>query len=353
MIAVATMRAVVQTGHGSIDESLRLENVPVPRAGVGEALVRVRVTTLNRKDLFALANLSGPGIRPRPPLPHVSGGDAAGEIVEVGPGVDGWKPGDSVVAYSGLYCGCCEYCLAGETTACVRYGVVGEQTWGAHAEFVVVPARNLERVPHDLAVERLACAGGSWTTAWRALVTVAAIRPGETVLVLGASGGVGSGSLRIAARAGCRVIAAVGGQQKVARALKCGADAAFDHTASPIGEAVRDFTAGRGVDVVLDSVGAATWRDSINALRPFGRLVVCGATSGDSPAISIRELYQSHRRILGAPLGNRLEFRQVVNALVDGLIEPTMHDVLPLARVHDALRLLDSRTFFGKIALAP
>lgn len=347
------MRAVLQTRHGGIDQSLRLADVPVPTAGPGEALVRVRVTTLNRKDLFALANLSGPGIRPRPPLPHVSGGDAAGEIVEVGPGVGDWAPGDHVAVYSGLYCGSCEYCLIGETTACVRYGVIGEQTWGAHAEFVAVPVRNLERVPRDLAVERLACAGGSWTTAWRALVTVAAIRPGETVLVLGASGGVGSGALRIAARAGCHVIAAVGGDWKCARALASGAAAAFDYTVSPMRNAIRDLTAGRGVDVVLDSVGAETWRDSINVLRPFGRLVVCGATSGDAPAISIRELYQSHRRILGAPLGNRREFGQLVRALADGLLEPTVHDVLPLTRVHDALRLLESRTFFGKIALAP
>ena len=353
MIGVATMRAVVQTGHGSIDGSLRVQDVPAPNAGPGEALVRVRVTTLNRKDLFALANLSGPGIRPRPPLPHVGGGDAAGEIVDVGPGVTGWQAGDNVVVYSGLYCGQCEYCQVGETTACVRYGVIGEQTWGAHAEFVAVPARNLERVPSDLAVERMACAGGSWTTAWRALVTVAAIRPGETVLVLGASGGVGSGALRIASRAGCRVIAVVGSAWKGARALFSGADVAIDYTASPLREAVRDYTAGRGVDVVLDSVGAATWRDSINMLRPFGRLVVCGATSGDSPEISIRELYQSHRRILGAPLGTRREFRQVVEALASGWLEPTIHDVLPLTHVHDALRLLESRSFFGKIALVP
>jgi NADPH:quinone reductase-like Zn-dependent oxidoreductase len=353
VIGVATMRAVVQTGHGSIDESLRVQDVAVPRPGPREVLLRVRVTTLNRKDLFALANLTGPGIRPRPPLPHVSGGDAAGEIVETGADVTGWKPGDSVVAYGGLYCGECEYCLAGETTACVHYGVLGEQTWGAHAEFVVVRARNLERVPRELAVERLACAGGSWTTAWRALVTVAAIRAGETVLVLGASGGVGTGALRIASRAGCRVIAATSGEEKRARALACGADEAVDHRAMPLREAVRDLTGGLGVDVVLDSVGAATWRDSINVLRPFGRLVVCGATSGDAPDISIRELYQAHRRILGAPLGNRLEFRRLVTALVDGALEPTVHAVLPLARVHDALRLLESRTFFGKIALAP
>jgi NADPH2:quinone reductase len=353
VIGITTMRAVVQTGHGSIEDSLRVQDVPVPRPRAGEVLVRVRVTTLNRKDLFALANLSGPGIRARPPLPHVGGGDAAGEIVEVGPGVDDWTPGETVVSYSALYCGRCEYCLVGETSACVTYGVMGEQTWGAHAEFVAVPARNLERVPRDLSIERLACAGASWTTAWHALIGVAAIRPGETVLVLGASGGVGTGALRIAALAGCRVIAAVGGEEKCARAIACGADDAIDYSRSPLREAVREVTSGHGVDVVLDSIGAATWRDSISVLRPFGRLVVCGATSGDAPSISIRELYQSHRRILGAPLGSRREFREVVRALVARRLEPIVHDTLPLDRVHDALHLLESRSFFGKIALTP
>ena len=244
-------------------------------------------------------------------------------------------------------------CAVGETSACVSYGVIGEQTWGAHAEFVAVPARNLERVPRDLAVERLACAGGSWTTAWRALITVARVRAGETVLVLGASGGVGTGALRIAALAGCRVLAAVGSAPKRARALACGADEAIDYSQTPLREAVRELTSGVGVDVVLDSVGAATWRDSINVLRPFGRLVVCGATSGDQPAISIREIYQSHRRILGAPLGSRREFGQVVRALVAGRLAPTVHETLPLDRLRDGLRLLESRTFFGKIALTP
>ena len=353
MIAVDTMRAVVQTGHGSITESLTLREVPVPRPGPGEVLVRVRVTTLNRKDLFALANISGPGIRSRPPLPHVGGGDAAGEVAEVGAGVSGWAPGDPVVAYAGLYCTHCEFCAMGETSACVSYGVLGEQTWGAHAEYVLVPARNLERVPPGMPLERLACAGASWATAWRALVVTAQIRPGETVLVLGASGGVGTGALRIARLAGCRVIAAVGDEWKLRRALASGADEAIDYMRAPLRDAVAALTGGRGVHVVLDSIGAATWRDSINVLRPFGRLVVCGATSGDTPSISIRELYQRHRRILGAPLGSRTEFVRVVEAVVNGALEPTVHAVLPLDRIVEGLELLESRAFFGKVALAP
>jgi NADPH:quinone reductase-like Zn-dependent oxidoreductase len=349
----STMRAVVQTGHGTIGDALVLREVSVPVPRPGEVLVRVRVTTLNRKDLFALANTIGPGIRPRPPLPHINGGDAAGEIAALGAGVEGWAEGDPVVVYPGLYCGRCEFCAVGETSACTTYGVIGEQIWGAHAEYVVVPARNLHPLESCTDLERLACAGASWATAWRALVVTAQVRPAETVLVLGASGGVGSGALRIAKLAGCRVIAAVGGTWKADRARAAGADTAIDYTTSPLRDAVMAETAGRGVDVVLDSVGAATWRDSINVLRPFGRLVVCGATSGDEPAISIRELYQRHRRILGAPLGSRVEFSRLVDAVVGGLLEPTVHAVWPLERFSDALHLLEAREFFGKVALAP
>jgi NADPH2:quinone reductase len=182
---------------------------------------------------------------------------------------------------------------------------------------------------------------------------VAAVRAGETVLVLGASGGVGTGAIRIAKMAGCRVIAAVGSAWKATEAIRAGADEAVDYTAAPLREAVRARTDGAGVHVVLDSVGATTWRDSINLLRPFGRMVVCGATSGDAPEISIRELYQQHRRILGAPLGTRREFRDVTQALVRGALAPIVHATLPLDRIHEALHLLDSRASFGKVVLVP
>ncbi|HSC28769.1 MAG TPA: alcohol dehydrogenase catalytic domain-containing protein, partial [Vicinamibacterales bacterium] len=177
------MRAVVQVGYGAIRTSFRIDDVPTPSPGPGEVLIRVCGSTLNRKDLFAIANLTGPGIRARPPLPHVNGTDAWGTVVDSGPGVRGWRSGDRVVVYPGLFCGRCEWCTRGETSACVEYGVIGEQRWGSHAEFMAAPAANLERVPDGATDDALACAGGSWLTAWRALVTAAGIRPGETVLV--------------------------------------------------------------------------------------------------------------------------------------------------------------------------
>lgn len=345
------MKAAVQVGYGDLDTNLRLQDVPTPAPGPGEVLVRVAGASLNRKDLFALADLKGPGIRPRPPLPHVNGTDAWGTVDAVGERSGHWRIGDRVVVYPGLFCGECEFCARGETSACDTYGVLGEQRWGSHAEFVVVPARNLEPVPDGMTEAALWCAGGSWLTAWRALVTVAEIRPGETVLVVGASGGVGTAAIRIARAAGCRVLAVVGSAWKAERAKEAGADAAFTYS-ELTKDRVRQLTGGRGVEAAIDCNGGDGWRATIDALAPLGRMAVCGATSGDTPSISIREIYQAHRRILGAPLGSRTEFTALVRAFALGALEPVVHDAVPLDRIHDGLRQLERRDAFGKIAVS-
>lgn len=344
------MRAAVQIGYGDMDSNLRLQEVRAPDPAAGEVIVRVEGSTLNRKDLFALARLTGPGIRQRPPLPHVNGTDAWGSVAAVGEGVVGWHPGDRVLVYPGLYCGRCEWCGRGETSACVQYGVVGEQCWGSHAQFMSVPARNLEPVPEGMSDSALACAGGSWLTAWRALITVARLRPGETVLVVGASGGVGTGAIAVARLTGCPVIAVVGSPSKVEPVRALGADVVVvDDDA--VHERVRSATGGRGVDVALDCVGGAGWRRTIASLAPLGRMAICGATAGDTPSISIREIYQQHRQILGAPLGTRAEFRELVRALAGGRLAPVVHTKISLEEIHDGLRMLESRAFLGKIAL--
>jgi NADPH2:quinone reductase len=345
------MRAAVQVGYGAIDDSIVIREVPVPAPGPGEVLVKVAGTSLNRKDLFALADLRGPGIRPRPALPHVNGTDAWGTVAATDEHDGAWRPGDRVVVYPGLFCGACEFCVRSEASACTSYGVLGEQRWGAHAEFVLVPARNLEPIPAGLGAETLACLGGSWLTAWRALVTVAAVRPGETVLVVGASGGVGTAAIRIARAAGCRVFAVVGSDWKARRAREIGADDAL-RVGESMTRAVMDLTRGRGVDVAIDSVGGARWRETIGALAPLGRMAICGATAGDSPSISIREIYQAHRRILGAPLGTRAEFTAMVGAFAAGRLEPVVQTTVSLEAIHEGLRLLERREVFGKVAVS-
>jgi NADPH2:quinone reductase len=344
------MRAVVQTGYGELHSSLRLDDVPIPVPAAGEVVVRVEGSTLNRKDLFAVARLTGPGIRRRPPLPHVNGTDAWGTVARVGESVDGWQEGDRVVVYPGLYCGRCEWCRRGETSACIEYGVVGEQRWGSHAEYMAVPAVNLERVPSRMPARALTCAGGSWLTAWRALIRVATIRAGETVLIVGASGGVGTGAIAVARLAGCPVIAVVGSESKIEAVRDLGADHVL-LADDDVDERVRSLTGGRGVDVALDCVGGAGWRRTIASLAPLGRMTICGATAGDNPDISIREIYQQHRQILGAPLGTRAEFHDLVRCLASGRLRPIVHAELPLERIHDGLRMLESRSFVGKIAV--
>jgi NADPH2:quinone reductase len=232
--------------------------------------------------------------------------------------------------------------------------VLGEQVHGSHAEYVAVPARNLERVPDGVPAQALVATCGSWLTAWRALIVVARLQAGETLAVMGASGGVGTAALRIAKLAGARVVAVTRGRVKCRRAEEEGADVAIDYGEGPFfREAVQAASGGRGIHVVLDSVGAATWRESINLLRPFGRLVICGATSGDAPEISIREIYQQHRQILGAPLGSRSDFRDLARVVFDGLLRPIVHDTFRLEDIHDGLRLLQSREVFGKVVVTP
>ena len=345
------MRAAVQTGYGDFRECVSLRDVSTPVPGAGEVLLRCEGATVNRKDLFALANLTGPGIRPRPTLPHVNGTDGWGTVAAVGPDVNGWTAGDRALVYPGLFCGVCEWCVSGETSACTTYGVIGEQCWGTHAEFVRVPARNLEPIPEGMTAEALGCANGSWLTAWRGLVTASGLRPGEWVLVVGASGGVGSAAIRIANMAGARVIAVVGSAWKAGHAQAAGAESVL-LAGESLTEQIRDRTGGRGVDVALDSVGGPQWRQTIKALAPFGRMAICGATAGDSPVISIREIYQQHRRIIGAPLGSRAEFRDLIQVLASGRLRPLVHETIPLERIHDALDLLERRAFFGKIVLS-
>ena len=261
-----------------------------------------------------------------------------------------WSEGARVVVYPGLFCSRCEWCLRGETSACLSYGVIGEQCWGSHADYVRVPARNLEPMPAGLNAEALACAGGSWLTAWRAIVTVARLAPGETLLVTGASGGVGTAAIAIGRLAGATVIAVVGSEWKLERAKAAGADSVL-RSSDPVAATVRDLTGGRGADVALDCVGGSGWRETINALARFGRMAICGATDGDQPDISIREIYQQHRRILGAPLGSRAEFRDLVACLASGRLAPVVHATVPLERIHDGLRMLERRECFGKVAI--
>lgn len=356
------MKAVVIRRHGG-PEVLNIEDVPKPSPDSGEVLIKVRACALNNMDIWARSG--PPGGRPVFPwrerkFPMTTGGDVAGVVEAIGagveaagPGVDGWKPGDRVLVNPILSCGQCEFCLAGEQTMCLHYTIFGEHTPGVLAEFVVAPAGNLVRVPAQVPFEK-AAVPAAYCTAWRMIVTAGGLRAGEDVLVVGASGGVGTAAILIARLAGARrVFAVVGGPEKARKATDAGA-IPIDHQTHPaFSERVLESTGGAGVHLAADPVGAATWRETIRSLRRGGRMTICGASGGERPDFDIRELYQRHRRIIGAPMGNVGDFRSVMNAIFTGAIDPILHAVLPLAEIREAHRIMESRSHFGKVVMVP
>jgi len=343
------MRAAVIREHGG-PEMVQLERVPRPTIeAAGEVIVRVEACALNRLDLFLRKGLSGPGVRPIH-LPAISGVDVAGDIAEVGSGVSGWRPGDRVVLYPSLSCGRCDACRAGEESMCAHYRIFGEDVSGGLAEYCRVPAGNLEALPEHLSYLEAAAVPVAYTTAWR-MLTVADVRPQDRVLVLGASGGVGSAAVVLARRCGAYVFAVTGGEEKVERLRAVGANRPIDREQEDFEAVVAAETEGRGVDVAVNPVGGDSWRPTLRSLAMGGRMAICGATIGDNPAVSIREIYQSHRQILGAPMGNRRDFRAVLDLLLRREITPVVHVALPLERIAEGHRLLEEGRAFGKVVM--
>ena len=334
-----------------------LRRVDVPRPGPGQVLLRVAATALNRKDLFLRSGMSGPGLRPVA-YPLVPGAEVAGTVMATGPGTAGapggpWAEGDLVLVEPTLSCGTCRMCRVGETSMCPSYGNYGEQCWGGLAEYAVAPAASLLRLPPGASPRRAAASPVAFTTAWRALMTAGRLRAGESVLVTGIGGGVATAGLQIAILAGATVYVSSSAEWKIDRARALGAAGGVDYTSEDVVAWIREQTSGRGVDVVLDGAGASSWRTSIDVLAMGGRLCVYGATTGDVPDISIRELYQSHRSIIGAPMGGRGDLDTVWDLVTAGRLEPVIDSVHPLDRVDDALAALEGTQRFGKVVVEP
>ena len=342
------MRAAIIRQHGG-PEAINVEHVATPQPGDGDVLIAVAAVALNHLDVFAREGLKGPGVPPVH-LPHVSGVDIAGVIVAHGAGVNTPPIGARVLVNPSVGCGVCKFCRRGEYTMCAQHRIIGEHLWGGLAEFVVVPARNVILLPEHVPFIQAAAIPAAYTTAWRATVTVGQVKVGQRVLVVGASGGVGCAALQIATRAGARVFATAGSEAKRKRALELGADQVFDSHTHWVDAVLRE-TNGDGVDLVLDAVGAPTWRQSIQSLAMEGRMVISGATGGDNPAISIREIYQWHRCILGAPLGNWQDFLDVTQLVFSGAIVPQVFATYPLEKIAQAEQALDGREHFGKIVV--
>src|SRR5437879_10791488 len=301
------MKAVVFAKHGG-PEVLEYEDVPEPNAGPGEVLIQVKATSINHIDIFLRRGM--PGIKV--PLPKIVGSDAAGIIREIGPDVSGLEVGQRVTINPGISCGRCEFCAAGFASQCNSYAMVGENTDGAYAELVAVPAHIVLPIPDSLSFEDAAAAPLVFLTAWSMMVNKGNIRPGEDVLILGAGAGVGTASIQIAKMVGCRVFATASTEEKLQRAKQLGADFLINYKTEELEKKVRDITNKRGVDVVVDYIGADTWVRSLRSACRGGRVLTCGATTGFAPQTDLRQIFFRQLQIIGTTMGNHREDRKSV-----------------------------------------
>ena len=340
------MKAIYFTQHGG-NEVLQYGERPDPVPGPGQVRVAIKAAALNHLDIFVRNGI------PNVPLPQIPGADGAGVVDAVGEAVTGITPGDRVLVQPGLYCGACESCRAGEQSICASFGILGEHAPGTLAERVVVPARNLFPIPEGLSFAQAAAFPLAYQTAWRMVVGRAAVRPGETVLIHGVGGGVAWAALEIALLSGARVIATTSGDVKAGFARDAGAELVVDYRKEDVAQAVRRHTGKRGVDVVVDTVGEATWMTSVRAAARGGRIVTCGATSGPGPKEDLRLIFWKQLSILGSTMANDREFRALYAAVAAGKLAPRIDRAFPLSEAAAAYGLMESGQQHGKIVLLP
>jgi len=347
------VRACVLTapgGGGGIDK-LEITGVPdAPAPQAGEVRVAIRAAALNHLDLFVAEGLPGTAER----FPHIVGADGAGVVESVGAAVAGVRTGDRVMLNPGISDYTCEFCRAGEHSMCVNYRLLGEHLPGTVAELITVPAQNVAAVPklaHELTWAEAAAFSLVTLTAWRMVVTRARVKAGETVLVWGVGGGVSLAALRIAKLLDARVIATSSDDAKLTAARQLGADVTLNHRTQKISQEVRSLTNKRGVDVVVENVGAATWDESLRSLCRGGRIVTCGATSGPQVGLDIRRLFWHHWSILGSTMGNAAEYAEIVRRLGQGQLRPIVDRVYPMEQARDAFERLAKGEQFGKVVV--
>ncbi len=342
------MKAARIHGHGG-PEVLVYEEAADPAMRADEVLVRVRAAALNHLDLWVRGGL--PGIAP--PLPHILGSDIAGEVVAVGERCWRVRTGQRVLLSPALSCRQCQACVSGHDNFCERYTLFGVGVPGGNAELVAAPEYAVIPIPDDLPFEEAAAAPLVFLTAWHMLFGRAKLAPGEDVLVLAASSGVGMAAVQLAKLFHCRVIATAGGEEKMEAARRLGADAVIDHYRQDIAAEVRKFTAKRGVDVVIEHVGEATWPKSVAALARGGRLVTCGATTGYDVKTDLRFLFSRQQSLLGSFMGELGELHAVLRLVFRKLVKPVVDRVYPLAEIRAAHERLERREQFGKIVVTP
>jgi NADPH:quinone reductase-like Zn-dependent oxidoreductase len=340
------LKAIVFSQHGG-PEVLKYTDAPDPVIRPSEVLVRVKACALNHLDLWVRSGIPGVAF----PLPHIPGSDIAGEIAQIGAEVTSVRPGQKVVLAPGVSCGKCSACVAGQDNRCRQFTNLGYMIDGGCAEFVRAPEVNCLPYPENLTFEEAASIPLVFQTAWHMLVARAELQPGEDVVVLGAGSGVGSAAIQIAKFFGARVIATAGTDEKLQKAKQLGADHLINHKTQKIRDEVRRITNKRGVDVVFEHVGTATWDDSLASLAAGGRLVTCGATTGYDAKVDLRFLFSRQLSLLGSYMGTKSELQTVMKLVAAGKLKPIVDRIFPLAEAAAAHAYLESSSQFGKVVL--
>jgi NADPH:quinone reductase-like Zn-dependent oxidoreductase len=328
-------------------EVLRYEDLPDAKPRKDQVMVRVRACSLNHLDIWVRKGL--PGVN----LPHILGSDIAGEIVEVGEYVAGFKAGQRVLLAPMLFCNHCTKCVAGLQNQCREFAVLGNGVDGGNCELVLVPAVNVIPIPESLEFDQAASVPLVFLTAWHMLVRRAGIRPGQTVLVLGGGSGVGIAAIQIAKLFHARVITTAGDAAKLEKARTLGADYGINHYQQKISEEVRKITSKAGVDIVVEHVGQATWEESMKSLKAGGTIVTCGATTGFDAKFDLRFLFARQLSFLGSYMGTMGDLYDVLGHVFAGRLKPVVDRAFPLQETRAAHEYMESSQMFGKIVLNP
>lgn len=340
------MRAVYYEEHGGPDV-LKIGDFDDPAAARGQVVIDVKSVSLNHIDLFLRRGL--PGLRI--PLPHIPGCDAAGVVSEVGEDVTTVAVGDRVLMNPSVSCGQCEFCVRGDASLCTTYTLIGETTQGTCCEKIVVPAINAIPIPDSLSFDDAASIPLVFLTAWRMMIKKGRLRAGESILILGASAGVGIAAIQIAKVAGARVLAAASTDEKLELCRALGADVLINYAKEDFVKRVRTVTGKRGVDVVIDYVGKETWVKSLKSLASGGRLLTCGATTGYDPQTDLRHIFYRQLEIIGSTMGSRNDLMAPLNLILEGRMRTVVGAVFDLEETAEAHRVMEERRALGKIVL--
>lgn len=342
------MRAVHITEHGGTDVIEYAEREE-PTIDDDEVLVNVKAASLNHLDIWTRKGLPGLDLN----MPHIPGSDAAGVAVKVGNDVTRFESGDHVTVTAGVSCGKCEFCRKGEESLCTSFRILGEHIPGVHAEKVAVPEENLIKVPDHVDWEIAGSASLVFQTAWRMLLSQGELSPTEKVLVLGASGGVGHAAVQIADYVGAEVYATASTDKKLEYAADCGADHLINYKEDDFAKEIYEMTDGRGVDMVVDHIGAETYSNSLRSLAKGGRIVTCGATTGPNPDAGLNRIFWDQLSVIGSTMATPGEVDDVLDLVWDGTFEPRIRDTLPMSETAQAHEMIENREGFGKVVVVP